>query len=527
MTARGYLIAALAACVLAASAIGSEAGPAGAELSTFGYGNARLGASPGAAGIAPVTARRLAVAWRVSVGGAITGQPLIADHVRVGRRTRDLVIVGTEHGWIDALDAHSGAVLWRARVGTRRITPDCEASPDGIFGITGTPVIDRRAGRLYAVDVNGRAWARRLGDGRVVRGWPVRVHARGAEFVWGALAISRGWLYVPIASLCDSGHYSGGVSAVELRDPRRARRWRTTAGTGAYAGGVWGWGGVSVDDRTGEVFAASGNSIGTAGEDAGRSESVVRLSAGLRVEQSNDPLRPPFAVTDRDFGTTPVLIGARGCPPQLVAINKDGELFLYDRAHVSAGPLERLRVAASSPAAIPLYGMPAFDPASRTLVLVSPTTPAGSRLRAGVQAFALTDSCRLALKWQARFDPPDAGSAPTIAGRVVYIGSGRNGRLRAFGLDDGQPLFARSVSRRAIFAAPAVDRGAVFVGDWSGRLTALRPIAAHAFTRRSHRIIKLWQIGRFADSCSVVSPDAAGLGATDDVGASCTTRHPH
>ena len=472
MTERGR--ATSAACVVALVAAVMGAAPARGDLTTFGYGNARSGVSPGGVGISVASARRLRVAWRASVGGAINGQPLSVDAVRVGDRFRNLVIVGTEEGEVVALDADTGAVLWRRRLGYRMITPDCEASPNSVFGITGTLVADHRAGRVYAVDVNGRAWALELGSGRVALGWPVQVHPPDGGFVWGALALSRGWLYAPVASLCDSGHYYGGITAVDVARPGRTRRWLTTSGTDAYGGGIWGWGGVSIDDRTGDVYAATGNSLGTNREDDGHAESVVQLSERLVLEQANDPLHPPFAVGDRDFGTTPVLLQVHGCPAQLVAINKDGELFLYDRNHISAGPRQRIAVAADSPNSIPLYGLPAFDTATRTLVLVSPTAPPGSRLRAGVQAFKLTRDCRLAMHWQQRFDAPDAGSAPTIAGGVVYIGSGRNGRLRAFRLDDGLPLWSQRLSLQAIFAAPSVDHGTVFVSDWSGHVSALK-----------------------------------------------------
>ncbi len=158
-----------------------------------------------------------------------------------------------------------------------------------------------------------------------------------------------------------------------------------------------------------------------------------------------------------------------------MAINKDGELFVYNRAHISAGPVQRLRVAASSPGSIPLYGVPAFDPATDILVLVSPTTPPGGRLHAGVQAFRLTSACGFTPRWQARFDYPDAGSDATIAGGVVFIGSGRNGWLRTYALSNGRRLWSRHLSHEAIFAAPTVDRGRLFVAGWSGYVWGIRP----------------------------------------------------
>ena len=448
-----------------------------ADLATFGYGNARTGAAPGGVGVGvgAASVSKLHVAWRAETGGAINGQPLVLHAVRVAGRVRDVAIVGTEAGEVLALDAQHGNVLWRARVGSRKIEPDCDSSPNAVFGVTGTPVADRAAGLVYVADDTGLVWALELSSGRVARSWPVRVSPpASADFEWGALTLSRGRLYVPVASLCDSGHYYGGITAIELAHPRRMQRWLTSSNDGVYAGGIWGWGGVSVDDRTGDVYAASGNALGGSSEDAGDAEHVVQLTAALKLEQANDPLAPPFQITDRDFGTTPVLSDAPGCPAQLAAINKDGELYLYDRDAIDSGPVQRLRVALSTADSVPLYGMPAYDPTTRTLVLTSPTTPGGV-LRAGVQAFTLTSTCRLALKWQQRFDFPNAGSAPTIAGGVIYIGSGQDGKLFAYRLSDGRELWAGKLSAQPIFAAPAVDDGTVYVGDWSGRLTALRP----------------------------------------------------
>jgi outer membrane protein assembly factor BamB len=446
-----------------------------ADLTTYGYGNARLGVDLRRVAISSANARRLSLAWRTNVGGAVNGQPLVVDGIRIGRRTRNVVYVATEHGRIVALDADTGRVLWRRHVGDRTITPDCQASPDGVFGVTGTMLIDRAAGRLYAVDVNGKVWALRLASGKVVRGWPVTLRSSSGDFYWSALALSRGRLYVPVASLCDGGYSHGGIVAVDVRHPRHTIRWQTVSGPGLYGGGIWGWGGVSVDG-SGDVYAATGNSQGTSSESVGYSEAVVRLSPDLGVQQFNQPLVPPFLIGDRDFGTTPVLINAPGCPPQLVALNKDGDLFLYDRQNIAAGPVQALWVAANSPQSpIPLLGVPAFDPATRTLVLVSPSTPSTPGLQMGVQALTLGASCRFAVRWSRWFDPPDAGSPPTIARGVIYLGSGRNGFLRAFRLSDGRQLWNWRPSTQAIFAAPAVDRATMIAAGWDGNVWAFKP----------------------------------------------------
>jgi outer membrane protein assembly factor BamB len=187
-------------------------------------------------------------------------------------------------------------------------------------------------------------------------------------------------------------------------------------------------------------------------------------------------LTPPFHTTDRDFGTSPVLVRVPHCPLQAIVINKDGFLYRYDAAHIDQGPRQAIQVASSIETAtsIPLYGMPAFDPHGRRLVLVSPSRPPGSGLRAGIQTYILDGGCQLTPSWQHHFDRPNAGGPPTIAQGVLYLGSGRNGFLRAYRLSDGQRLFKKKLGP-TIFAAPAVARKTVVAGDWGGNVWAFRP----------------------------------------------------
>jgi hypothetical protein len=115
---------------------------------------------------------------------------------------------------------------------------------------------------------------------------------------------------------------------------------------------------------------------------------------------------------------------------------------------------------------------PAFDNATRTRVRISPSAPPHSRLRPGLQAFALTSGCRLALRSRSLFDGPYLGSAPTIAGGLALLGSGHDGRLRVYRLGDGLGRWSGDLFRKPIYATPSVDRGVVFTAGRGGRVTA-------------------------------------------------------
>lgn len=62
------------------------------------------------------------------------------------------VYVATENDTIHSLDATTGAVVWKAHVATPKSSGTAPCGDIGpTIGITGTPVIDPAANRIYAV----------------------------------------------------------------------------------------------------------------------------------------------------------------------------------------------------------------------------------------------------------------------------------------------------------------------------------------------------------------------------------------
>src|SRR5262249_52673983 len=150
-----------------------------------------------------------------------------------------------------------------------------------------------------------------------------------------------GALYVETASFCDAEPYYGRVTRVDPTT-RATASWYVTAApnTGPGGGGIWGWGGASVD-TTGDLYVATGNAT-TTPENFGFAERVVRLTSALAVRASNYPGLTGF---DVDFGSTPVPVQAPGCPAELVVENKSGVLFLYGRDTIASGPVQSIAIA--------------------------------------------------------------------------------------------------------------------------------------------------------------------------------------
>ncbi len=216
------------------------------------------------------------------------------------------------------------------------------------------------------------------------------------------------------------------------------------------------------------MFAATGNAL-TDPENFQYCENVVELSSALRVLGSN---YPGLTGNDVDFGATPILYHPPGCTPMVAAKNKTGVLVTYVRGNVSAGPTQRLQVANISDDQF--NGIPAWSDATHMLYIGNSSDSNSDQFTHGMVAFEVEPNCQLSLDWQVTIGPNFASvSPPTVAGGVVYYGDGPGKRLLAFNAVTGALLWSSgSTIQGAIFGAPMVVNGRVFVGAWDGKLYA-------------------------------------------------------
>lgn len=227
--------------------------------------------------------------FSTALEGAVNAQPLFVDRRGAGP---DLVLVATELNQVSAIDASTGALIWR-----RQLDPPLPQQTliDAIgvcgnidpIGITGTPVIDQSTGQIYfdlatPDDVRfGRhlVYALSLEDGSTVPGWPADVGALVPGFrdivqnQRGALTILTGRVYVPYGGHTgDCADYRGWLVSISTLDPSSAFAW-STAVAGA---GIWAPSGVATDAVS--LFVATGNG-GEAPKWMG-SEGILRLDDG-------------------------------------------------------------------------------------------------------------------------------------------------------------------------------------------------------------------------------------------------------
>ena len=289
----------------------------------------------------------LDTSFHAQTQGATYAQPLYVDG---GKGGKDVVLVATEQNWVYALDAATGATVWKKQVGAPVPLGKMGCGNIDPFGVTGTPVIDFPSRTMYLdalVDDGGpthRIFAVSLDDGSLKAGWPVdmsTVKAGATTFKAqlhgqrGALAIVGGTLYVPFGGLFgDCGDYHGWLVAVPLANPAGVQAWATEA----RGGGAWAPGGVSSDGTS--VFLATGNTFSATTWAGG--EAILRFGTGAAFgAKPADHFAPlnwqALDAGDVDLGgTAPVLFDMPGSVPSKLtaAMGKDGRVRLLDREHL-------------------------------------------------------------------------------------------------------------------------------------------------------------------------------------------------
>jgi len=450
-------------CVLVSFPAASSSSPPSPRWLSYGH-DGQLTNFVRLPGVSSKTAKKLRLRWSKTLDGPIIASPLYANGT---------LYVATEAGSVYALQPSNGATRWRRTVGVVT-TQSC-----GTWGLTSTGAIDLARDVLYAISSDGLLHALSLSNGSERRGWPVSItgaHADG-EYVWGGLRLLRSTLYVPVASYCDvpgsDGHLANGrLVAVDVAHARLAGTFDPVAGDGNL-GGIWGWGGVSVDPTGKALWTGVGNShvwdpaCSCFTENAGYGNSMVKLTPGLRALGSYRPKDLPDEL-DLDFGGAPLLFQPKGCKPFAAANNKNGWMYVWHQARLKLGPRYSFGLGDGIAAFV---GQPSYSPALR-MIFESHVfdTRGGKKIGDGIEGFTVNKHCGIARSWltsvgQGQMPPP------LVLGDVVFAAGGETGGYTVLDGRTGKPLWHFATTGATL--APAIAAGSrIFAGDFSGKLRA-------------------------------------------------------
>jgi polyvinyl alcohol dehydrogenase (cytochrome) len=297
---------------------------------------------PAATSIRPATVADLAPVWQWvppkspnAAPPADNASPVVSDGT---------VYLGLGDGEMYALNEATQQVKWARFLGLLKPTT-CA----GYGGITSTATVAEdpvtRSQTVYVNGPDGYLYALDAATGAVI--WKSLVGVPSARvnnyYAWGSPAVANGKVYIGIASRCGRPAVRGGVLAVDQHSGQRLAYWASTP-AGKIGGSVW----SSIAALpSGNVVASTGDFVGS--NENGHSESIVVLSGSTLKLLESWTVPKAQQIVDGDFGGSPTVFTARpgGVPTTMVgACNKNGIYYALRADDLRAGPLWQHRMGA-------------------------------------------------------------------------------------------------------------------------------------------------------------------------------------
>ena len=423
--------------------------------------NSSVGFSTRHATITAANASMLRKEWTATSGGPVFAQPIVAN---------GNVYWGSFDGYERATST-SGDLVWKTSLGTT--TPPggtCNPSSAGVVSTatyrTDVPIGASREvlfvgggdASVYALDARSGAvlWRRKLG-------------ASPAHFIWDSPVYYNGSLYVGVSSFGDCPLVESRLVRIDARTGKVLKTLNMVP-HGCTGSGIWG--SPVIDASRQVVYFVTGNAA-KCPKATSLSESIVAASLGDLhvVDRWAVPHSERFF--DTDFGSTPNLFTAtvKGKTRMLVGVvNKNGIYYAFDRTAIGAGPVWRVRVADGG--SMPQVGSgtiapSAWDGQTRSLYTGGDAvTIAGQACPGSISA---VDPNTGGFRWRVCLNDGFVIGAVSGAPGFVVIGEGTH--LLVVRTSDGQILYDNLGT--AMFMGPAtISNGVIYATDVAGNLTA-------------------------------------------------------
>jgi outer membrane protein assembly factor BamB len=257
-----------------------------------------------------------------------------------------MVFIGANTGVFYALNLTTGAVVWKRFLGfqpglgcgARGITSTAAVAPDPT---TGNPAV-------YVGGGDGYLYALNASDGTVL--WRSVVGqlpstTQNDYYNWSSPVVVGGTVYDGVSSNCDFPFIRGGLQTFnQTNGSLLGSYWSVPSGS--IGGGVW----SSAATANGQVWVTTASGPSPPAPQ-GDMYSVVRIDGSSMARQEAWQIPLAARAPDSDFGSSPTLFSATlsGTNSQMVAAcNKNGFLYAFRSMNVAAGPVWSFKVGAST-----------------------------------------------------------------------------------------------------------------------------------------------------------------------------------
>jgi polyvinyl alcohol dehydrogenase (cytochrome) len=372
-----------------------------------------------------------------------------------------------------AIDEATGLERWHRSLGyvttktcnARGITSTATVAPDPSRGGQTTVYVGGGDGYLYALKAS---------DGSVV--WRSLVVATGTSqntgYVWSSPTVIGGRIFVGISSQCDKPLIRGGLRSYDQASGTLLDTYRTVP-KGDIGGSIW----TSAASDGTDVWVTIGN--GDTGDsfaivrlDAAtltkQDRWVVPGTAGTDLDWGSSPTL--FTAT---FNTVKT--------PMVGACNKNGTYYAFRAADLAAGPVWSRKVGTTGGLAAGVGSCLAsaiWDFTHKRLIFGSNTTTVGGTTVAG--AVRSLNPKTGHVSWVTPVDGGPIMGSPTLSGgNLIAAGTFNNAtpsNNRVYLIDAATGDIVNTIATGSpVFAQPVFADGELFVATTSGTLTAYSP----------------------------------------------------
>jgi outer membrane protein assembly factor BamB len=413
---------------------------------TFLQNNQRTSAT-GETILTKAAAPNLKVRWKYLTGGLVAASPTIVGGV---------LYVGSWDGYEYALNASTGALKWKSFLGQ---TSDPGCNPPSL-GVTSAATVQN--GVVYVGGGDSYWYALDATTGNVL--WKVYTgdnSQAGAHYNWSSPLIYNGDAYIGIASNCDNPLVQGQVLQVSLSTHQVLHTFDFVP-TGQVGGGAWT--SPMIDPVSNTIFVTSATQNQASQNLA---EAIVALDPNTLALKSS--WQVPFSQKgdDSDWGTTPSIVTDANGHRYVIATNKDGILYAFNPANLSAGPVWQRTIALGG--ACPPCGDGSISSAAigngMIFVAGGNTVINGVGYRGSVRAINPSTGNII---WQQGTDQP-VFAALTYDNGLVIDAEGNSLEVRD--ADTGQSLYTY-LTGGPMYSAPAIWNGNIYIGSGDKNLYA-------------------------------------------------------
>jgi len=458
----------IASCVQSSTA---TTGSASGDWTTYLQGITRPGFNAAETIINPSTASSLSLLWSVQSTGCqgspsgsttvISTQPIVVNEL-------GSVFWGSWDGCEHATNL-SGSPIWATFIG-QNSAPGCDPSPVGVASTATYAVIE--GGKTPAVLVGGgnaTFYALNAETGAVV--WKTSLGTPPNVFIWSSPAVYDGSVYIGVSSFGDCPLVQGKLVQMSANNGAIQHVFDVVP-NGCVGGSIWS--SPTIDAAAGTIYVTTGNG-GRCSKAEPYGYAIVELSASTLAVLGHWQVPKSQRVEDSDFGSSPTLFQAKvgGVIKEYVgASNKNGFYYAWERGNLGEGLVWKIRIATGG--SCPECGSGSISPSAWDGS--SLYAAGGNTVIEGVSCEGNLRSLNPATgksNWNLCVGGgPVLGPVTGVPG-VLVIGAGTD--LLAVNSATGATLWSFTTSGSIFYGGAVISDGVLYIGDTGGNLYAFAP----------------------------------------------------